>query len=327
MAHILITGATGFIGTSLALKLANAGHNIHALYRSEAKAKKLQHPNIQLFKGDVLNEKSMSLAMESCTQIYHLAALANLWAKDADSFTRVNVEATRNLLEMAKAKDVQRLVITSTAGVIGPSTKGQFVDENTIRTTPHFGDYEITKKRAEDFISTFDAGKMKVVIVNPTRVYGPGELTVSNGVTRMVKLYLEGKMRFIPGKGDKIGNYVFVEDVVDGHILAMEKGRHKERYLLGGENILYADFFEKLAAVSGKKYRQFNIPTSIIFSMAHFMEWRATKFGIPPLLTPDWARKFLHYDWNVSSQKAEKELGYKITSLEEGLRKTVAWIG
>ncbi len=106
----------------------------------------------------------------------------------------------------------------------------------------------------------------------------------------------------------------------------MERGKHGERYLLGGENIVFRDLFKKLDSLTGKRYAMFSIPKSLIFGVAHMMEWRANTFGIPPLLTSDWARKFLHYDWEVSSQKAIDQLGYEITSLEDGLQKTIDWL-
>lgn len=322
---VFITGATGFIGKSLTLKLAEEGKNVIALFRSESKTEGLEHPNIELFKGNITEGEKLAEVFQDCDQVYHLAALANLWAKDPMQFTRVNFDATVDLLDAAKKAKVKKVVVTSTAGVIGPSNHLP-VNEDTVRSAPYFGAYEQTKKLAEDYIRNYENGKMQVVMVNPTRVYGPGALSVSNGVTRMVKLYLQGKFRMIPGRGDKIGNYVYVDDVVDGHLLAMKKGVHGERYLLGGENIVYREFFDKITELTGKKFNMVKIPASVIFAMARMMAWRADLLGIPPLLTPDWARKFISYDWEVSSQKAVDQLGYKITSLQKGLEQTISWL-
>ena len=165
-----------------------------------------------------------------------------------------------------------------------------------------------------------------MVIVNPTRVYGPGLLSVSNGVTRMIDLYIRGKFRVLPGKGHRIGNYTFIEDVVEGHIRAMDKGRHRERYLLGGHNVSYNDFFWVLSESTGIRYRQIPIPPRLLTVASHFMLWRARHFGVPPLITPRWADRFNNYDWAVSSQKAVQELEYEITPLREGLTRTAEWL-
>ncbi|MDP4226830.1 MAG: NAD-dependent epimerase/dehydratase family protein, partial [Bacteroidota bacterium] len=164
-----------------------------------------------------------------------------------------------------------------------------------------------------------------IVIVNPTRVYGPGLLSESNGVTRMVKLYLEGKWHFIPGNGISIGNYVFVDDVVQGHILAMENGRIGENYILGGENINYLDFFDRIRDISGDRFSLFNVGLKFMMLVSNCMKFMAEKFSISPAITPELVKKFT-CNWNVSSNKAITELGYSITPLDEGLRRTINWL-
>jgi farnesol dehydrogenase len=322
---VFVTGATGFLGKPLAKTLADSGNKVIALYRSIDKTEGLEHSGIELFQGDITEPNRIKEGLEGCHEVFHLAALANQWAKDPAQFTRVNYEATVSLLNNAQKAGVQKIVVTSTAGVIGPSNHLP-VNETTDRTAPFFGDYERTKKQAEDYIRSFPSGSMQVVMVNPTRVYGPGVLNESNSVTKIVKQYIRGQFRIIPGRGDKIGNYAFVDDVVTGHLLAMERGKHGERYLLGGENIVFIDLFKKLDSLTGKSYKLFPVPKSLIFGIAHMMEWRASTWGIPPLLTPGWARKFIKHDWEVSSQKAIEQLGYQITPLEEGLRKTINWL-
>lgn len=326
MKNIFITGATGFIGSELVKKLAGEGHQLKALYRSEAKAKALKFENVELIKGDLLATSALEKAIEGCDEVYHLAAYAATWAPNPNIFHQVNFEATRHILEIARKAGVKKSLITSTAGVIGPSHEKKLVDENTKRKVGFFGEYERTKWLSEQHILNWDGGDMKVVMVNPTRVYGPGLLSKANSVTRMIDSYLKGKFRVMPGSGKRIGNYAFVQDVVDGHILAMEKGRHKERYLLGGNNVSYIEFFDELSKVAGKKYSQFPIPPQFLTLAARFMLWRAEWFGKPPMITPDWARKFNNYDWAVSSRKAEAELDYRITPFAEALQQTVEWL-
>lgn len=326
MKRIFVTGATGFIGSELTKRLLKEGHQVTALYRSAGKATSFSgSDNIRLLKGDLLDEKALHTAMQDCDEAYHLAAFAAMWAPEPGIFEKLNFEATRRLLEIAREKGVKKVVVTSTAGVAGPST-GQEVAEDTERKVDFFNEYERTKWQSEEFIRHWDSGPMQVAIVNPTRVFGPGLLSVSNGVTRMIDLYLRGRFRILPGKGHRIGNYAYIEDVVNGHLLAMEKGRHRERYLLGGHNVSYFSFFETLAQVAGRKYRQIPLPPQAIFLLSKFMLWRANRFGIPPLITPQWVARLNNYDWAVSSQKAKNELGYQITPFEQALENTVHWL-
>jgi nucleoside-diphosphate-sugar epimerase len=168
-------------------------------------------------------------------------------------------------------------------------------------------------------------GSPEVVIVSPTRVYGPGYLSESNGVTRMIKQYVEGSWRLIPGDGQSLGNYVHVEDVVNGHLLAMQMGSAGERYVLGGENISYLQLFHYTRLASGAKHRLFKVPLWLMLAVAFILKGISSLTGRPPLIVPNLVRKFSH-NWIVSSQKAMQELGYQPRNAEEGIKQTVQWI-
>jgi nucleoside-diphosphate-sugar epimerase len=323
--NYLITGATGYIGIRLAHKLAAQGQLVHALYRSEKKVLPLrEQPNIRLFRGDILERESLEKAMQSCDGVYHVAAFAKPWTKDSQTFYRVNVEGALNVFEMAKKAGVRRVVFTSTAGVISPSD-GMLSDENTPGKFDYSTHYERSKAAAEKIVLKLVKEGQDIVIVNPSRVYGPGLLSESNGATKMIKLYLQGKFRLLPGNGQSIGNYVFIDDVVEGHIKAMDKGRAGERYLLGGENASFIEFFDLLSEVAGKRSRMLKMPIWAMNLAAHLLLWRATTFGIPPLITPPWVRKYL-FHWELSIEKARRELGYEPMGLREGFQKTLAWL-
>jgi farnesol dehydrogenase len=156
-------------------------------------------------------------------------------------------------------------------------------------------------------------------------VYGPGLLSDSNGVTKMVKMYLDGKFRLLPGDGNSIGNYVFIDDVVEGHVLAMQRGRAGERYILGGGNASFNDFFRVLAGLTGQQVRMFKVPLPVMHLVARFMEMRANLTGTPPVLTPPWVKRY-SYNWELSSEKAQAELGYAPMSFERGLVDTMKWL-
>jgi len=322
---VFVSGATGFIGKHLSQKLAEQGNIVHALYRSGKKTVDMQHPNIIFFKGDITDIDSLYIAMKNCEYVFHLAAYAKVWSKQRNTFEIVNYQGTVNVLETAIQHRIKKVIVTSTAGVFGPSSNAIPVNEFSKRTVPYFSEYERTKDLADKMIMEKYSSKIDVTIVCPTRVFGPGELSASNSVTRLISLYISGKYRFLPGKGQSIGNYVYIDDVVTGMLLALEKGCAGERYILGGENVSFSDFFARLSNITGKSYTLFKIPVAIIMLLATTMKFFAILFQIPPLLTPGWARKYL-YDWKLSSNKAGEELNYKPQLLEEGFIKTVMWI-
>ena len=321
---IFITGATGFLGIRLCQMVADQGHIVHALYRSATKAKSLCHDKIILFKGDVNDVESLRRAMENCDAVFHLAAYAKVWAKDPLTFKKINIEGTRNVLSLAKELGVKKTVFVSTAGVFGPSTD-RIINEKAKRSKLPCTEYEQTKKEAEQLVMNCVNGGQHIVIVNPTRVFGPGPLNDSNSVTRMISLYVKGKFRVLPGDGNSIGNYVYIDDTVNGLILAMNKGRNGEKYIIGGINVSYRDFFKILSYVSGRKFVQYNLPVSIMLAVSSVMLITSKIFGVPPLITPRWVRKY-NYNWEITSKKSIEELGYRITPLEDGLHKTLQYL-
>jgi nucleoside-diphosphate-sugar epimerase len=321
---VFVSGATGFIGIQLVKKLLEEGHTVNALYRSESKAEIIRNPGVSLFKGDILDISSLEQAMEGCEETYHIAAFAGVWAKDSTLIHSLNVDGALNVIEVAGRQGVKRVVVTSTAGVLGPSEK-EAVDESSPAPASFFTDYEKSKFLLERQLLGRTDKEPEVVIVNPTRVYGPGYLSESNGVTRMIKQYMEGKWRLIPGDGNSKGNYVFVEDVVTGLLLAMKKGRPGERYLLGGENISYNQLFGFVIEASGIHQRLFKIPLWIMLVAAGTMQFVSKMTGRPPLIVPSLVRKFNHH-WIVSSKKAANELGYNPLKASTGIQKTVQWI-
>ena len=321
---VFVSGATGFIGIQLVKRLAATGHTVHALYRSESKADLIRLPGVRLFKGDILDKESLDLALADCEEAYHTAAFAGVWSREADLVYRLNVDGAMNVIESAGRNGLRRVVLTSTAGILGPST-GEAVHEGSPDPLSFFTDYEASKFQLEQKLLGRKKSDPEVVIVNPTRVYGPGYLSESNGVTRMIRQYMAGRWRFIPGNGKSSGNYVHVEDVVTGHLLAMEKGRPGERYILGGENISYLQLFEYVREASGVGPRLFKIPLWSMLTASAFMAGLSKITGRPPLIVPNLVRKFNH-NWIVSSAKAINELGYSPMGASEGIERTVGWI-
>lgn len=323
---VFVTGATGFIGTKLVNALVQRGDTVHALTRGSSNKDGLQHDRIKLVTGDTMDRSSLQRGMEGCSQVYHLAAYAKNWARDPAVFFRQNVEGMHNVFEAARSANVSRVVFTSTVVTFGPTAPGVVGNEAMHRITPkYYTEYEETKVLAEQEALRMAAEGFPVVIVNPTRVYGPGKLTEGNSVSLMIDMYDRGKVPVLLNGGANIGNYAFVDDLVEGHIRAMDKGRIGERYILGGENSSLKHLFELVDEVSGKRHFQMNLPPRIAYLYSGFERKKAEKLGIYPQITPGWVETFLQ-DWAYSCEKAQRELGYTVTPLKEGVRMTYEWI-
>lgn len=324
----LVTGARGFLGELLTERLVKEGKEVHAMLHSTSKGRVPHHEGVKVFQGDVEDRDSIRRAMEGCEEVYHLAALATNWAPDDTLFYRVNVEGTENVLEVARELGVKKIVHTSTAATLGPQKGNGVVDEShQLQLEEALTHYERTKIQAEtrvkEHVKNFG---MNVVTVNPTRLYGPGRLRKSNAMTKIVRDYLKGLWRLIPGNGKGVGNYVFTEDVISGHLLAMKHGRAGERYLLAGENIDFEGFFQKLKEVSGVSRRMFKVPVPLLITASKAMKGYSIVTGKPPLITPQWVRKYLGSQWGADPSKAQKELGYGFRGLDDGIGSTVEWL-
>lgn len=321
-----LTGATGFVGSALAKTLAQQGHEVHALVRNRGKAGELTLPGISIFEGNILDPKSLREAMAGCDAVFHLAAQAGIWSKDPGLFERINLEGARLVFNAALEAGIRRMVFTSTGGTMGPSpAKGMPVQEDTNPNPELASAYERSKLKAEQLAVSYLGKGLEIVTVNPTRIFGPGPLEESNSVTKLIRQFSKGQWRILPGDGQSIGNYVYLDDVVAGHILALEKGRAGERYILGGGNASYSEFFELLRCLTGSDHRLIPVPVPLMMVFAQTETALARTIGKKPLIVPEFVRK-LTLDWCMSSEKAVRELGYAPISLEEGVLKTLQWL-
>ncbi len=317
---IFVTGATGFIGSNLVLILAKQGNIVHAIYRSKNKTENIIHENIKWFPGNILDVESLKTAMQGCEQVYHAAAYAASSEVNPGDFTKYNVQGTLNVIDAARQNGINDIVVTSSAGVLGPSF-GEQVTEKSVSPLPHFTGYERSKAEAERLITERAKKGTRIIIVSPTRVFAR-PLNESNSVTKIIKQYINGKWHILPGNGSCIGNYVYVDDIVAGHILAMQKGKAGEKYILAGENISYNDFFRTIEKVIGRKQTLYKLSISMMLTLAYIFISLQKVIKLKPLITPSLVRKF-NYNWVVSGKKAETELDYKFISFEAGVRKTI----
>lgn len=316
----LITGGTGLIGSVLAQMLAKDGADVNILSRSPEKAERFRQAGMHFFVGDITQPETLPPALEGCDGIFHLAAYAKGWAEDPAIYTLYNVEGTRNVLEAALAHGIKRVLLTSTAGILGPAS-GTPTNEESSFSGPYFTPYEESKAIADYMAMEYLSRGLEINAVFPTRVFGPGELGDSNAVARIIKLYAEGKWRILPGNGRRTGNYVFVEDVAAGMILAMQKGKPGSRYILGGDNLSFREMFNIIGSSTGKKRVLIPLPLGLMYVAVILFRIISLLTGKPPLINAAWLKRYMQ-DWAFSSAKAETELGYTHRTFEEGVKIT-----
>ena len=301
------------------------GQSVRALARPTSK-RPATAERLEWVTGDILDRDSLRRGITGCTEVFHLAAYARNWAEDPSLFFRLNVEGARNVFEVAVEAGVRRIVYTSTVVVFGPTPRGVVGNEEMPRTTPRFfTEYEESKVVAEREALQLTSKGFPIVVVHPTRAYGPGKLTEGNSVSLMIDQYDRGRFPALPGRGENVGNYVLVDDLVEGHVLAMEKGTVGERYILGGENTSLKGLLRLVDELTKRRHVQVGLPRSVAMLYAGFEKRKAEWFGVYPRITPGWVEMFL-VDWAYSSAKAERELGYRITPLREGVRRTLDWL-
>ncbi|MDR1485546.1 MAG: NAD-dependent epimerase/dehydratase family protein [Planctomycetaceae bacterium] len=334
--RIFVTGGTGFIGSKLTAELLRRGFLVNVLTRNPKKLSgasvdvaSVDSSNVDVANyvcGDVTDVDSLRRGMSGCKYVFHLAAYAKNWARDSRSYDEINIFGTRNVFNVAAECGVERVVWTSTIVTFGPTAAGVVGDESMTRANDiFFTEYERSKTAMEREALGLAAGGFPLVIVNPTRVYGPGLMSESNTVTQLISMIRNGKMPVVFNHGRNVGNYVYVDDVVSGLILALERGGVGERYILGGENVSLGELFAMVDKVDEVKRFRWGIYYLTPFLIAYISQWAANVFGCYPIFTPGWVKTFLA-DWVFSSKKAETELGYKPISFEEGIRKTCQWL-
>lgn len=298
---------------------------VTVLVRNPDSVSHLKGDFLTIKKGDITDFESVKKAMQGCNRVFHLAAYARSFAETPGIFEQVNVTGTLNVLKAATELGIDRLVFTSTAGTFDITGTGNDQDETSEKPTHYNTEYARTKRMAEVLCDEYNHKGLPVITVYPTRVYGPGVKSESNAVLRMLHLYASGKWRIIPSDGSTFGNYVFIDDVVNGHRLAMQKGIPGEGYILGGENVTFNELFMTMRKATGKTYRLFHIPLAVLVAAAAAMVVVARLTGTRPLITPSWMKRYLQHR-RLSSLKAIHKLGYSITPLAEGFVKSYEWL-
>ncbi len=316
---VLLTGASGFVGSAVARKLAERGFAVRALVRPTSKVEHLK--GIELAVGDLRDAEAVRRALAGARFLFHVAADYRLWAPDPDDIVRSNVEGTRTLMQAAMDAGVERVVYTSSVATLKTSPRGDIGDETMpLREADAIGAYKRSKVAAERVVEGLIAGGLPAVIVNPSTPVGPGDLKP----TPTGRIIIEAAAGRMPAFVDTGLNMVHVDDVAEGHLLAFERGRVGERYILGGQNAPFAEILAVIARSVGRRPPRVKIPRGAVMPLALAAEAIARRTGREPFVTVDGLRMSKNRMFFVST-KAERELGYTARPYSEGIRDAIAW--
>ena len=318
---VLVTGGTGFIGSSIVRALLLAGHDVRALVREGADTRNLAGLDIERVTGDITDPESLTAAMRGCTHVFHAAALYSFWVTQPGLIERVNVGGTRNVLQAALDAGVERVVYTSSVAALAVPSRDRPVDEATpVDPSAIIGAYKRSKYAAEQVALEYAAKGLPVVIVNPSFPVGPRDIKP----TPTGQTILDFINHRLPAYVDTGMNVVDVEDVAQGHLLAAEKGKIGERYILGGRNMSMREFLGILEKITGIPAPRVRLPYAPLLALSYVNATWCRMTKSTPRMTPDTIRMSRHYMYYDPS-KAINELGMPQTPPEVALKKAVDW--
>jgi len=318
---VLVTGATGFVGAAVARALQGAGFRVRVTAREGSDLRNLKGLAAETVKLDLNDPAGFAPALTGCRYLFHVAADYRLWVPDVAAMRKVNIDGSVALLRAAQAAGVERSVYTSSVAALGLTGDGSPADERTtVKPAHHVGAYKQSKYDAEAAVRALAAAGQDIVIVNPSTPVGPGDVKPTP-TGQMILDAARGKM---PAYVDTGLNIVHVDDVAAGHLLALEKGRRGEAYILGGEDLMLGDLLAMIARMTGRRAPTIRLPITPLMPLAWAMERIAGITGKTPLMTPDilaMARKKMFF----SSAKARAELGYAPRPAEAAVADALAW--
>ena len=320
--RVLVTGATGFVGSAIVRAFLAAGYPVRALVRAASPRGNLAGLEIESVEGDICDENAVARAMGGVRYVAHAAADYRLWARDPDAILHTNVEGTRAVMQAALSAGVQRVVYTSSVATLALRADGQAADETLpLAETAALGAYKRSKVVAERLVEKMIArDALPAVIVHPSTPVGPRDIRPTP-TGRVVVAAASGRM---PGFVDTGLNLVHVDDVASGHVAALKRGKVGERYILGGENVSLADMLCAIALIVGRRPPRLNLPRAPLYPLAVAAEAIAAMTGREPLLTLDGLRMSRQRMF-FSSAKAERVLGFRARPYVQGLRDAIDW--
>jgi dihydroflavonol-4-reductase len=319
--RVLVTGGSGFVGSAVAHALTARGFAVSALVRPSSNRTNLSGIGCEIVEGDMADARSMISALDGARYLFHVAADYRLWAHNPDEIRRNNLEGTRNVMNAARICGTERIVYTSSVATLKPLA-GSAVDE-TSRLEAHeaIGAYKQSKIAAQHLVETMIAEEsLPAVIVSPSTPVGPRDIRP----TPTGRIIVEAASGRIPAFVDTGLNVVHVDDVAQGHILALERGRIGETYILGGQDVALQDLLGVIAQFAGRQAPRVRLPRQPLFPLAYAAEAIARLTGKEPFITADGLRMAKHRMF-FSSAKAERELGYKARPYGLGIEDAILW--
>jgi len=318
----LVTGASGFVGSAVARAARARGLSLRLLVREASPRRNIEGLNAEIVVGDMADPQAMAKAMAGVDCLFHVAADYRLWARDPEEIVRHNLQGTTAVMTAALAASVKRIVYTSSVATLGFYGDGRPSDETLpLKPAEAIGAYKRSKVMAEQAVQALCAEHgLPVVIVSPSTPIGPRDIKPTP-TGRIIVEAAEGR---IPAFLDTGLNLVHVDDVAEGHMLALEKGRIGESYILGGQDVSLGQFLADIANLVGRKPPTVSLPRAPLYPLALITEAVAQLTGKEPFLTRD-ALKMASHHMFFSSAKAERELGYAARPYPEAIADAVAW--
>ena len=319
---VLLTGATGFVGSAIARALVAAGYPVRALVRAGAVRNNLAGVPLETFDGDICDEAALARAMAGVRYVVHAAADYRLWARDPSALVRTNVDGTRLVMQAALRGGAERIVYTSSVATLATRATGEAADE-TAPLDEHaaIGAYKRSKVAAERVVEAMVArDRLPAVIVNPSTPVGPRDIKP----TPTGRIIVEAARGRVPAYVDTGMNLVHVDDVAQGHVAALTRGRVGERYILGGDNVSLVTMLTEIAQCAGGRAPRWKLPRGPLYPLAAVAETFARVTSREPFLTRDGLRMSEHRMF-FTSAKASRELGFRARPYAEGLRDAVGW--
>lgn len=313
-----LTGATGFLGGALAKQLRQQQHDVIAIVRSPEKAKDLIALGVTIVKGDITDKESMRDAMRGCDGVFHVAGWYKIGVKDRSPGQKINVEGTRNVLELMKELEIKKGVYTSTVA-INSDTHGETPNENFHFKGKFLSEYEKTKAEAHDLAEQFIVHGLPLVIVMPGLIYGPDGTSMSDDALR---LYLKKKLPIIPKQAAY--SWGHVDDIAHAHILAMEKAAIGSTYIIAGENHTLVEAFDIAQQITGIKAPA-SVPPMMLKISGAFVSFFELFFALPEMYSSEAMRVQAGVTYLGDNSKAKHDLGYNPRPLEIGLKQTIEY--
>jgi dihydroflavonol-4-reductase len=319
---ILVTGATGFVGAAVARALLARGEKVVLLARKTSPRGNVEGLDAEIAIGDLRDADSLAPAFKGVEKLYHVAADYRLWARDTSEIIEANRLGVTNIMNAALRAGVSRVVYTSSVATLKLNEAGVPVDETSpARPDQAIGAYKKSKTIAERVVEKMVAEQgLPAVIVNPSTPIGPRDIKP----TPTGRVIVEGANGRMPAYVDTGLNLVHVDDVAQGHLLAMEKGRIGERYILGGQDAPFGQFLTEICELAGRRPPRLKIPRAPLFPLAHAAEFFARFTGKEPFATVD-ALRMAKYRMYFSSAKAQAELGYQARPYAQALADALDW--